>query len=315
MKKRLLSLAALVLVLSMVFALAACGDKDNKTTTTAPTDVEETTLDDVQADATTAGTVEDDTTVDSTVGTTNAVTTDAATTALDETTAADATTVAGETTTAAEKKAPATKEEIVAYFNTAANAVKTDKPGYSKTTDNVIGDITSSNSLIESLAGKVVPMFPTEGDPETVAKGASHNNFPVKGKSWSSKLEASSVKSATCKESGKFYEIEIKLVDEKLNDLPSDPGATKHGKAMTVLAAPEVYEQTDKIPSFLVKIQSFKPSYTGSYIKCKINAETGKMVSATYYFATVASVDAKVVGGSLTATVPFAIKETFTIKY
>ena len=308
MNKKIKAVIALLMSATMLFAFAACGGKDDTAETTTVSD--ETTTEAIAADATTSETLTDETTAPA-----DDATTVDETTAVDATTAVGETTVAGETTTAATTTAPKTTAEVIAYFNTAANAVKTDKPGYTKKTNNVIGNITSSNGVITSLAQKIVPMFPTENDPVTVAKGASHNDFPVAGKSWASKLDASSVKSATCKQNGKFYEIDIRFKDESLNDLPTNPQATKHGTAMTVLSAPEVYEQTDKIPSFLVSIKSFAPTYSGSYITCKINAATGKMVSAVYYFSTIASVGAKVVGGSLTATVPFAIKDNFTINY
>lgn len=302
-------IAALLIAVIMCISFAACGGKDDETTTLA----DETTVDEV------IDTTADAEPVDATADTSPVSDSTLEATILEGETTIAVSTLPGETTvaptTAASTAKPVTTAEILSYFNKAANAVKTDKPGFTKKTNNVIGKITSSNSLIESLAGKVVPMFPTEGDPVTVAKGASHNSFPVAGQSWASKLDASAVSSATCTESGNFYTITIKMKEEKLNDLPKNPLATKHGTAMTVLSASEVYEQTDKIPSALVKITSFAPTYSGSYITCKINKTTGKMVSATYYFSTIASAGAKVFGGSLTATVPFAIKDNYTIKY
>lgn len=105
-------LIAIVMALALVLSFAACGGKGDDTTT-AP----ETTTDpfDAFGEETTAAPAEDSSA------------TDASAPVADDTTAApaDATTAAaGDTTTAAAAKAPQTKEEIVAYFNTAINGVK-----------------------------------------------------------------------------------------------------------------------------------------------------------------------------------------------
>jgi hypothetical protein len=211
---------------------------------------------------------------------------------------------------------PSTKPEIVAYFNASANKVKTDKPGYDLITTNIIGNITSSSSVIESLASRIVPMFPQ--DPvagQGAKKGESHSNFPVKGESWASKLSASSVSQAQCIEKGKYYEIKISLAEEALSDLPKNPTATRHGSVMNVLSANEIYEQTNKF-KFIANVKSFAPTYTGSYISCIIDKDTGNMKSAVYYCSTVATIRAKpVIGSAITARVPFAIKEEYSIKY
>lgn len=220
-------------------------------------------------------------------------------------------------TTNSVAKKPSTKAEIVAYYTQAANAVKVDKPGYKGTETPSIGVIEiPGRSRIQSFVKRIIAFMPMDPVETSVAKGKSHNDLPVKGQSWASKLEVSSVKSATCKENGNVYEIKIMMNDEVLNDLPATATSTKHGKVFSVLTAPEVYEQTDKFKA-LATIKAFKPTYTGSYIECKINKTTGKMISATYYFNTRAIIEAKafLLGGDITAIVPFAItiKQTYLV--
>lgn len=292
---------AILLITSILLAFGACGGKDEATTTTTTTN--ETTV----ADETT-------TAEETTAAAETTVITDETTVASTETTVAAETTVTAETTTVAGTK-PEGVDAIVTYFNTAVNQIKTDKPGYSHSNSHVIGNITSSSGFIETVAGWIVPMFDADPVVKTVAKGASHNDYPVAGQSWSSKLEPGSVKSATCTESGNNYVIEIKLKSESLSDLPSSPTSTNHGKVMTVLSADEVYVETERFKSF-AEIKSFAPVYRDSYIKCTINKTTGKVVSSEYYFSTVASVNAKAkLFGDLDATVPFAIKDVYTLNY
>jgi len=301
MKKGFTGLLAVILAISFVFIFAGCKKTGNETTTAAAT--------------TAAG---ETTTTNET--TANGETTTAAetTTAVGDTTAA-VTTVAGQTTTKAvattapSTTKPVTPAQIVAYYNAAANKVKADKPGYTLVTTNIIGKITSSSGLIQSVAGTVVGMFDTKPSTTTVAKG-SNGDYPVKGQSYGSKLVPSSLKSATCVDNGSYYTITLNFKDEKLSALPTDPTKTNHGQALNVLSASEISVQTDKFKA-IVKVTEFAPTYTGSYIKCTIEKATGNMKTATYYLNTQASVKAKIAFSTLDAAVPFGIKNDYTLKY
>lgn len=232
-----------------------------------------------------------------------------------ETTAEGDTTVPdGETTTNEQgAKAPSTVAEIVAYYNAAANKVKVDKPGYTLTTTNVIGEITSSSGSIEWLAGQIVPRFSTDPVVTTAPKG-DNGKFPVKGQSYGSKLEPSSLKNATIIDKGTYYEIKMNFKDEKLSDLPKDITKTKHGQAFNVLSYDEVYNETDKFKAF-ANIQSFAPTYSGSYIQCKIEKSTGNLLEAIYYCVNTSVIKAKALGANIDANVPFGNKEAYKLNY
>jgi hypothetical protein len=291
MNKKVTGLLSIILVISLCFSLAACG-KDEKTNTT--TAAETTATDETTAAETT--TVEDETT------------------APEQTTDEEETTLADDTTAAPANKIPTTIAEIVAYYNTAANKVKTDKPGYSLTTTNYIGDITSSKAWIQSIIPTALKLVPIEPTTTSVSKGTV-GDFPIKGQSYGSKLDVTSLKSATCKDKGSVYEITLNFKDEVLTDLPQDPNKTNHGKAINVLGADGVYEQTDKFKS-VVNITKFAPTYTGSYIKCTVEKASGNLKTATYYHNTIAQAEAKpFIGKSLDVTVPFAIEEAYVLKY
>lgn len=203
-------LIAIVMALALVLSFAACGGKGDDTTT-AP----ETTTDpfDAFGEETTAAPAEDPSA------------TDASATTADDTTAApaDATTAAaGDTTTAAAAKAPQTKEEIVAYFNTAINGVKKGAKSvthhYSKISLNGATKLPSwANSVLKLLGGadKFINDQLTKnskGEETLTGSAAIKASFPVEGESWSSKLTAADVQSAVLKESNGKYMIRITTV-------------------------------------------------------------------------------------------------------
>ena len=105
------------------------------------------------------------------------------------------------------------KAEIVSYFNTAANKVKTGKPALTYTT-----------------TGKMSAFGLSDGfsDDGSTRKGQNlDQRFPVIGQSWASKLPASAVKSAERTLSNGVYTLKITMNDEKdvLNI-----GTSAHGK-------------------------------------------------------------------------------------
>ena len=294
---------AVVLLAATVLTLCSCGKKPVDENTTLPTE------------AVVPGTTDEAETSALPEATTGEVTTGELTTVestVPEQTTAEVTDSA-ETTAAA--AIPTGIPAIVEYFNTASNAVKADKPGYTVTNSHKIGKITSGSGFIEKVAGWIVPMFDADPEVTKVAKGESHSSYPVKGQSWSSKLEPAAVKSATCVENGENYVIEIKLKPETLSDLPKDPSKTNHGKVMSVLTADEVYTETDKFKS-MAKVESFAPTFSNSYVKCTVNKTTGKVVSSEYHFNTNAKIKASVkLFGELTCNVPFEIIDKYVINY
>ena len=299
-------LFAVIVIAATVITLCSCGKKpvDENTTlllTETEVDVPGTT-DEAETSALHEVTTGETTTVELT--TVEATVSDQTTAEVTDT---------AETTTVA--SVPTGIPAIVEYFNTASNAIKVDKHGFTRSHSHKIGKITSNSSFIEKVSGWIVPMFDADPEVTKVAKGENHNSYPVAGQSWSSKLDPSAVKSATCVENGNNYVIEIKLKSESLSDLPKDPTKTNHGKVMSVLSADEVYTETNKFKSS-AKVESFVPTYSDSYVKCTVNKTTGKMVNSEYHFKTNATVKASVkLAGELTANVPFEIIDKYTLNY
>lgn len=131
------------------------------------------------------------------------------------------------------------KAEIVSYFNTAANKVKTGKPGLEYS-------MLLYGKLDMELPSPFNEMFEPISDSSSgsIIKGNNLNNaFPVNGKSWSSQLSPSAVKSAS-----------RLLKDGKYTITISTFFSSSHLSQIT----------------------------TGSSISCVIDAATGNMLSAKY---------------------------------
>ena len=194
-----------------------------------------------------------------------------------------------------------TKAEIVSLFNEAANRVKQTKPGYTFSSrasmdknDVTVSDNVPFRSFIASFAASAVNS--AKKDPVTVAKGASHDDFPVKGQPLASKIDETALTTATINQTGDYNEIELKFKDEKLPSLPEKNNQTAHGKAFSLLLVEDFRKEfggfNTKFMGINIRVdnQKFEPTYSGSSIKCKID-KAGNMVSAVYYLNTTSDVD------------------------
>lgn len=207
---------ALVLALCFVFAFAACKkDKDNSDTTAAEANTSangETIANDESSEAESVSGDES---------------TEAQTDASGNTVAPEETKKntqgggsQGGSSTASK---PSTKAEIVAYFNKAINDVKPNAKSVTRVSETNYrsGNITGVPSIVDKLVGGIDEFV--DGQLKKNSKGsetfsnsaAIKANFPVENESWSSKLTANDVASATCTEAGGVYTITIKTVADK----------------------------------------------------------------------------------------------------
>jgi hypothetical protein len=192
--------------------------------------------------------------------------------------------------------------EIVSMFNRAANQVKVEKPGYKFTMKPKIDEnkiIISENIPFRSFITKFIASAINKSSQDTieVKKDTDHNDFPVKGFAWASKLEPEALAGATSTDKGNYYELELRFKEEKLPALPENPETTEHGKAFSLLTSQDFKKSFGgfnvKLPGLSVDVsnEKFAPTYTGSYIRCKIDKAALSMLSATYYLNTVSEVD------------------------
>ena len=294
---------AILLALTFVFAFAACGGKGDDETTTAP---EETTVDPfAEVEDTTAADVVEDTTAAE--GETEA--------AAEETTLAEGETVAEEETTEAAVAMPQTKEEIVAAFNTAVNAVKTDaksvKHHYSKISLNGSTTLPSwANTAMKLLGGAdkfIDDQLTKNSKGESVYTGADIKaKYPVEGESYASKLTAADVKEAKITEKDGKWIIRIKTVDDAKSSTVTH-GQGHAPKAFNVVLPGIV---NDNVPSAVTSFigGSAEMNYPSSTATITVDPATGRAISAEY--------DLKWTINFGTDTIlPFTTLDSYTITY
>ena len=297
-------LFAILLALTMVVALAACGSKTtDETTTTEPEVTEEITEEVVTDEVTEAPTDADESTEAP----------EESTEAPDESKEDASETETEEATEA--PKAPQTKEEIVAYFNEASNKIKTDAksvtrnsskislagstqlPGWVNTVARVVGgaDAFIDDQLTKNSKGS-----------ETFTGAQIKATYPVEGESYASKLTAADVKSATCTEKDGKYTITIVTVA----DATSQNAAHGQGHAPKAFNVPLPATINENVPGFAKNMigGTAAMEYPSSTFKIVVDAKTGHVESAnsdlywTIHFGT-------------DTTLPFRTQDSWTIKY
>lgn len=305
---------ALVLALCFVFAFAACKkDKDNGDTTTGEPNTSangETVANDESTDAEPAS--GDESTEAETDASGNTV-------APEETKKDNQGGNQGGSSTASK---PATKAEIVAYFNKAINGVKPNAKSVTRVSETNYrsGKITGVPSFVNSLVGGIDSFV--DGQLKKNSKGsetfsnsaAIKANFPVENESWSSKLTANDVASATCTEAGGVYTITIKTVADKASSNVHH-GSGHAPKVFSVVLPSVINDQFSsgvlKSVAKTFKIGTAQMEYPSGTVTVKVDAKTSRVINATY--------DAKwtihLPLGDEMVVLPFGTKTIYNIAY
>ncbi|MBQ8766453.1 MAG: hypothetical protein IJZ16_06570 [Clostridia bacterium] len=167
----------------------------------------------------------------------------------------------------------ASTEEMVAYFNTSANKVKTDATKVVKNYEKrVVGELIVPD-VLQSTAESLLKTYMTD-DTEPIVydtKEEIRENFLVPDQDYVSCLKASDVEKAECKDNGKEYVIYFKLRDEKNPKAGSGVGS--------VCDVIETHEVAEKAPSFL---EEFSIDYYDCEVTATIDKATGRMTHAVY---------------------------------
>ncbi len=305
---------AFVLALCFVFAFAACKkDKDNGDTTTGEPNTSangETVANDESTDAEPAS--GDESTEAETDASGNTV-------APEETKKDNQGGNQGGSSTASK---PATKAEIVAYFNKAINGVKPNAKSVTRVSETNYrsGKITGVPSFVNSLVGGIDSFV--DGQLKKNSKGsetfsnsaAIKANFPVENESWSSKLTANDVASATCTEAGGVYTITIKTVADKASSNVHH-GSGHAPKVFSVVLPSVINDQFSsgvlKSVAKAFKIGTAQMEYPSGTVTVKVDAKTSRVINATY--------DAKwtihLPLGDEMVVLPFGTKTIYNIAY
>ena len=301
---------ALVLALCFVFAFAACkNDKDNSDTTTGEPNTSangETIANDESSEAESVSGDES---------------TEAQTDASGNTVAPEETKKDNQGGSSTASK-PATKAEIVAYFNKAINGVKPSAKSVTRVSETNYrsGKITGVPSIVDKLVGGIDSFV--DGQLKKNSKGsetfsnsaAIKANFPVENESWSSKLTANDVASATCTEAGGVYTITIKTVADKASSNVHH-GSGHAPKVFSVVLPSVINDQFSggvlKSVAKAFKIGTAQMEYPSGTVTVKVDAKTSRVINATY--------DAKwtihLPLGDGMVVLPFGTKTIYNIAY
>lgn len=168
-----------------------------------------------------------------------------------------------------------TTEEIVKMFNTSANKIKTDAV---KVVKNYEKRVVNEDKLvfpeaIEKTGRDMIKTFMAD-DTEPIVydtKEEIRNEYIVPDQDYVSKLQPSTVQTATCVDKGSTYEIYFKLKEER------NPHAGSGVAAVCDVIEP--HEVTEKNLPF---IKRFDATYYNCEIKATIDKKTGRMIH-TYY--------------------------------
>lgn len=225
---------------------------------------------------------------------------------------------AAATPTVTELTDTSSQADILAYFNTAINKVKpnakqiTLNSEVNSTAGGISGNLPGSlTSLADGLiADNMGPKDLSSLDPGLVnATTTEQKNamFPVENESWSSKLTADDISSATYTEADGKYTITI-LVKEDAPSTDTAHGSGHNGKAFSVIMPSIVTDNAGPAASL---IKDVKTGHKDGKIVVTVDKETGNVETATYYFVWTLSLKAL----GMEVSIPFGLEKNFTITW
>ena len=223
------------------------------------------------------------------------------------TAAQEATTVAAQeaTTAAPATGAPQGTAAIVAYYNTAANKIKTDAKSVTRNYEDYQHNEEKLvvPSVLKSIGSSLIGTFLKKNETPVTYTGTEEikNGFPQPGQDYVSKLTEADVLSAECKDNGTEYEITIVAKTEK------NP---TFGKGVS--AGFEIIKTEDVMDAAGFVVKSFETEYYNCTVKCKVDKATGNV---TWYYTSTPIVMTIATSVGIDAQVGMTFIKDFTINY
>lgn len=248
----------------------------------------------------------------------NAVVPNNNTVSSDGSASSDGSSDAAATPTVTELTDTSSQADILAYFNTAINKVKpnakqiTLNSEVNSTAGGISGNLPGTlTSMADGLiADNMGPKDLSSLDPGLVnATTTDQKNamFPVENESWSSKLTADDISSATYTEADGKYTITI-LVKEDEPSTDTAHGTGHNGKVFSVIMPSIVTDNAGPAASL---IKDVKTGHKDGKIVVTVDKETGNVETATYYFVWTLSLKAL----GMEVSIPFGLQKDFTISW
>jgi len=318
MRKLVISALAILLTLTMAFGFAACKDKPEDPT--EPTTVDDT-IDVVVTDPVVDTT---DEVTDTTEDTGEETTEDTG----EETTEADPSATTKEGDTEASTKAPDNKyappanlgslsqAEQLAYFNLVTSRVRAEKPGFVRTEQLKIADMSFTGvvSLAQSLINSVVEdLMPGDLITETVAKGADNKDNKFMSENANpSELRAQDINSIKSTKSGDNWIIEVS-VKESVN--PAKNMGSTVGRIAVMQTREEIFESISDSAGGLITADTNNATvrYHTIYARVTVNAQ-GQIIEASNGFDVAASATGVKMLSIITTNAAFAQTSRWTYK-
>lgn len=212
-----------------------------------------------------------------------------------------------------ELSASSSQADILAYFNTAINKVKSNAKTVTleKETNSQAGSISGNlPSSLTGLANSLISsnMGDKKGLPQAASSAAEKNAmFPVENESWSSKLAADDISGATVSEADGKYTITI-TVKEDASSADTAHGVGHNGKAFSVIMPSIVTDNAKGASSIIKNVQT---GHKDGKIVVTVDKATGNVLTANYYFVWTLSLEA--LGAKI--SIPFGLEKQFTIAW
>ena len=164
------------------------------------------------------------------------------------------------------------KQEIVKYYVTSANKIKTSAKSVTRNYEDLQHneDKLVVPGLLQGIGKSLINTFLKKNETPVTWEGADINTYyPVQGTDKVSTAKASDVKEATCTDDGKYYNITLKFI------AGTDPNGTGVATSFNTMRGEDV-KAAAKV------VSDFSCDYYDAVITCKVDKATGNMVSANY---------------------------------
>ena len=197
-----------------------------------------------------------------------------------------------------------TTEEILTYFNTNANRVKTEATKVVKHyEDREVKEIVAPKAFQGMVESMVTTFMADDTDPvEYTTREEIVENFQVPKQSYVSCLKVSDIEKASCKDMGTYYEITITVKSE------DNPSAGKGvGAAFDVIEPEEVEGKSDMV-------EDFSTRYSNCTVVAKFDKSTNRMTHANYMIPTKLMLTINF-AGTHNASIDMSFEKDYTITY
>lgn len=132
--------------------------------------------------------------------------------------------------------------------------------------------------------------------------------FPVGGTDYCSKLSADMIEKATCIDAGDYYELEIKLYDDKITSPNKGEGYAGTFNTVTASSISEV-----EIP--MVTFNRIDVKGINGSISAKIDKSSRRVTEAIFRNTDILSMEVKLALSSVSAQIALEVEEGFSISY